>query len=1064
MVASVTWLDRAGRGCVQLSPPLSSCPLSGDGKPSSTKEKHMKTQELCTRLVGRTILLAIAFLLMMNGSNAQTPGPWIKNYRNVMTGFYNMYNPKIIYEEGETYPYKMWFFGWASDVCNPIVGHGCDATFFARSQSLDGPWQVYSGCDTWDATGNPCLWYPVLTADGAGGIEGDSVHAGDPSVVKKDGVYYMVFSGEGYDADGIPNCAPGDTDNDQSVVLAAVSSDGIHWTVGSEPIIVQPSQLGAVGSGGASRPSLMWEVDHWRIWFDAPRPSDGNLSLYHAENYGDLLNPSDWVLTQDWDTPQQTNVPNPDVIKVGSTYYCFADPSGYTPAANPILSRQVGEYRSSDGFTWSFIGFIAPDPDTPADQIAEAYVEARDGVLWMYCWYAGTLPETSYSELSGDPCEPPVTPLEYTFDRIRYWRRVMDSAVAGNVAPLHNAVHVPLNVTLTWAAANNPAPTSHNVYFGTSTSPSYVGNTVGTTYSVGTLSYNTTYYWRIDEVGATTHTGTLWSFTTGPSGVPQQASELYPADHAMQVHVDRDMKWVAGFGATSHDVYFGTSSSPAFIGNQAGLTYDPGTLSTATRYYWRIDEKNGSGTTTGTVHSFITRGGSCPLDPAAGVAPASYSMDLGTYVSGNMASLTADDSNDFVVASTATGDFGRHARADFTFTGVASSSPSCIKVGVAVRSSISAMTYVVYLWNYTTSEWDQKHIATVGTAESSFEFLLGSSSSDYLSCGEMKVRTYGSHGSTAFNMTHDVIRIIAPPLDPAAGVVPTSYTSDFGTYVSGNMASLGVDDGNDFVLASTTSGDFGRNARADFTFSGIRTNSLDCIQLALTVRSSISAMTHAAYLWNYTTSAWDLKNLASVGMAETSVKFSVDGGSDDYLSCGEMKVRVYGSHASTAFNMTHDVIKIIVPPLDPAAGLIPDSYSVNLGTYVSGNRVSLAADDGCDFVLASNTTGDVGRHARADFVYSGITSGSSATIKVGFTVRSSISAMTYAVYLWNYTSSDWDLKNLASVGTTESTSEFTLGSSYADYLSGGEMRVRAYGAHASTSFTMTHDVLKVTVP
>jgi hypothetical protein len=70
-----------------------------------------------------------------------------------------------------------------------------------------------------------------------------------------------------------------------------------------------------------------------------------------------------------------------------------------------------------------------------------------------------------------------------------------------------------------------------------------------------------------------------------------------------------DLSWTAGSGATSHDVYFGTLTSPPFIQNQTATTYDTGTMLAATTYYWRIDEKNAGGTTAGTVWSFVTGAG-----------------------------------------------------------------------------------------------------------------------------------------------------------------------------------------------------------------------------------------------------------------------------------------------------------------------------------------------------------------------------------------------------------------------------------------------------------------------
>jgi M6 family metalloprotease-like protein len=87
---------------------------------------------------------------------------------------------------------------------------------------------------------------------------------------------------------------------------------------------------------------------------------------------------------------------------------------------------------------------------------------------------------------------------------------------------------------------------------------------------------------------------------------PGKATSPSPADLAAGVGVTADISWTAGSGATSHDVYFGTTNPPPFQVNQAGTTFDTGTMSTSTTYYWRIDEKNAVGTTTGDLWSFTT--------------------------------------------------------------------------------------------------------------------------------------------------------------------------------------------------------------------------------------------------------------------------------------------------------------------------------------------------------------------------------------------------------------------------------------------------------------------------
>jgi hypothetical protein len=157
------------------------------------------------------------------------------------------------------------------------------------------------------------------------------------------------------------------------------------------------------------------------------------------------------------------------------------------------------------------------------------------------------------------------------------------------------------------------------VYFSTDASldaGDYKGNQGGTTYDPGPLSGNTTYWWRIDEANAQgTTTGPLWSFTTvaapAPGSAPDPATSPAPTSGAVGVATSQPLSWTAGSGATTHAVYFGTDSTPdetEFKGSQAGTTYNPGTLAKSTTYWWRIDEANAQGTTTGTVWSFTTTG------------------------------------------------------------------------------------------------------------------------------------------------------------------------------------------------------------------------------------------------------------------------------------------------------------------------------------------------------------------------------------------------------------------------------------------------------------------------
>ena len=103
-------------------------------------------------------------------------------------------------------------------------------------------------------------------------------------------------------------------------------------------------------------------------------------------------------------------------------------------------------------------------------------------------------------------------------------------------------------------------------------------------------------------------------FANNWQGTPGLAGNPNPADDVIGVDPNADLGWTAGYGTTSHDVYFGASSPPPFIGNQAPATFDPGTMTGNTTYFWRINEVNSGGSTKGTVWSFTTYGPP-PLGP-----------------------------------------------------------------------------------------------------------------------------------------------------------------------------------------------------------------------------------------------------------------------------------------------------------------------------------------------------------------------------------------------------------------------------------------------------------------
>jgi len=258
-------------------------------------------------------------------------------------------------------------------------------------------------------------------------------------------------------------------------------------------------------------------------------------------------------------------------------------------------------YESSNGSSWNEVGSASISMGTDV-YIGLAITSHSGGVL-------ATTEVDNVTVSGGGPPPPP--------------------GQATNPNPGNGATGVSVNADLSWTAGSGA--TSHDVYFGQDSTPDsgeFQGNQTGTTFDPGTLANNTTYYWRIDEVGdGGTTTGTVWSFTTAPVPPPGQASNPTPSNGATGVNVNADLSWTAGSGATSHDVYFGQTTSPPFVQNQSGTTFDPGTLAENTTYYWRIDEVGDGGTTTGDTWSFTTATTGCTQDYCISTASSAPSID-----------------------------------------------------------------------------------------------------------------------------------------------------------------------------------------------------------------------------------------------------------------------------------------------------------------------------------------------------------------------------------------------------------------------------------------------------
>ena len=142
---------------------------------------------------------------------------------------------------------------------------------------------------------------------------------------------------------------------------------------------------------------------------------------------------------------------------------------------------------------------------------------------------------------------------------------------ARNPKPRNGTVGVRLTDVLKWKSGDDAA--SHEVYFGTdanavknatTASPEYKGpKALGDeSYDPGKLAWDTTYYWRVDEVNSidpnSPWVGNVWSFATG---------DFFVVDDFESYDVGNDEIWWAwkdGLGYAAHD------NEPAYLGNGTG--------------------------------------------------------------------------------------------------------------------------------------------------------------------------------------------------------------------------------------------------------------------------------------------------------------------------------------------------------------------------------------------------------------------------------------------------------------------------------------------------------------
>jgi len=137
--------------------------------------------------------------------------------------------------------------------------------------------------------------------------------------------------------------------------------------------------------------------------------------------------------------------------------------------------------------------------------------------------------------------------------------REANPALAADPSPANEATDVPRDVILGWSPGDYAA--THDVYLGTSfdavsdattSSDEYRGRQAASTFTPDRLAFETTYFWRIDEVNAppdsTVYPGEVWSFTTEPIGYPLASEHIAVTASSANADTEGPEKVIDGSG------------------------------------------------------------------------------------------------------------------------------------------------------------------------------------------------------------------------------------------------------------------------------------------------------------------------------------------------------------------------------------------------------------------------------------------------------------------------------------------------------------------------------------
>ncbi|MEJ5165432.1 MAG: choice-of-anchor J domain-containing protein, partial [Thermoanaerobaculia bacterium] len=152
----------------------------------------------------------------------------------------------------------------------------------------------------------------------------------------------------------------------------------------------------------------------------------------------------------------------------------------------------------------------------------------------------------------------------------------------------------------------------------------YVGNTIQIRFHYYAPDWD--WFWQVDNVKISASSSACYVCICPPPGAFNLIS---PPNGATNVPTTILLDWQDSAGATSYNLYFGTSPTPPLY--QSGITqsqFNVSGLANSTTYYWYVEAVNVCGTTTSSIFSFTTEVGCIPPATPQLVSPPNGATDL----------------------------------------------------------------------------------------------------------------------------------------------------------------------------------------------------------------------------------------------------------------------------------------------------------------------------------------------------------------------------------------------------------------------------------------------------